>query len=136
MKNKLYFFYGGFRGPNYEIKYKDKRFHISLGEISSQNIFYVSYPDEQKWDNFWYFVNRHNIWFWKKEYFDENVLDGIQWEIKLSNSSNRVKSYGSNKFPNKRDFKKLINQIEILLDFKLKKLKDEFNEYKIEYQNE
>ena len=47
MKNKLYFFYGGFRGPNYEIKYKDKRFHISLGEMSSQSIFDVSYPDEQ-----------------------------------------------------------------------------------------
>ena len=54
MKNKLYFSYGGFRGPNYEIKYKDKRFHISLGEMSSQSIFDVSYPDEQKWDKFWF----------------------------------------------------------------------------------
>ena len=129
MKNKLYFSYGGFRGPNYEIKYKDKRFHLSLGEMSSQSIFDVSYPDEQKWDNFWLFVNKHDIWLWKKKYFNKNILDGIQWEIKLSNSANKVKSYGSNMFPNQEIFKSLISEFGILFDLDFIELQEDYNRF-------
>ena len=129
MKNKLYFSYGGFRGPNYEIKYKDKGFHISLGEMSSKSVFDVSYPDEQKWDNFWFFVNKHNIWLWKKKYFNKNILDGIQWEIKLSNSANKVKSYGSNMFPNQEIFKSLISEFGILFDLDFIELQEDYNRF-------
>ena len=136
MKNKLYFYYGGFSGPFYEILCKDKQFEISLGDIGVKDTYYISSPPEDKWETFWCFLDENQVWKWKKNYINQNVLDGTQWELDFSNSIKKIKSYGSNKFPNKRDFKKLINQIEILLDFKLKKLKDEFNEYKIEYQKE
>ena len=125
MKNKLYFYYGGFRGPFYEILYKNKLFEISLGEVGSNETYYISCPPKEKWDQFWVFLENKKIWEWNKEYIDQNILDGTQWEIDFSNSVKRVKSYGSNKFPNKNEFKNLIIQIENLFNFELKNIKSE-----------
>ncbi|MFL2662008.1 MAG: hypothetical protein ACJ0G0_00735 [Alphaproteobacteria bacterium] len=80
--------------------------------------------EKNKWDKFFLFLDKINIWEWKKEYVDHNILDGTQWEINFSNSLKKIKSYGSNKFPNKKIFNNLLMEIEILFDIKeLKKLK-------------
>lgn len=121
MKNKLYFYYGGFRGPFYEILYKNKLFEISLGEVCSNETYYISCPPKEKWNQFWLFLDNNKIWEWNKKYIDQNILDGTQWEIEVSNSSKKMKSCGSNKFPNKKNFKGLMNEIETL--FNLKDLK-------------
>ena len=71
------------------------------------------------------FLDNNKIWEWNKKYIDQNILDGTQWEIDFSNSVKRVKSYGSNKFPNKNEFKNLIIQIENLFNFELKNIKRE-----------
>ena len=97
--------------------------------MSSQSVFDVSYPNKKRWDNFWLFVNNRNIWLWKKEYFNKNILDGIQWEIELSDSSNKVKSYGSNMFPNQEIFKSLISEFGILFDLDFIKLQEDYNRF-------
>ena len=125
MKNKLYFYFGGFGGPFYKILYKKKQFEINLGNFSSNKTFYLSCPPKEKWDQFWVFLENKKIWEWNKEYIDQNILDGTQWEIEFSNSVKKVKSYGSNKFPNKKEFKNLIIQTETLFNFELTGLKDE-----------
>ena len=125
MKNKLYFYFGGFGGPFYKILYKNKQFEINLGNVSSNKTFCLSCPSKDKWDEFWLFLDKNKVWGWNKKYINQNVIDGTQWEIEFSNYKKKVKSYGSNKFPSKKLFKKLVSQIEILFNFKLNCLKDE-----------
>lgn len=39
---------------------------------------------------------------WKEVYFDNDILDGIQWHLNINfHYSNSVYSYGSNHFPKK-----------------------------------
>ncbi len=121
MKNIFYFYHGGFRGPSIEIMYKKNNFEISFMNQGHLVTHYIKQPSEIKWDKFFLFLDDIKIWEWKKEYIDPNILDGTQWEIKISNSYKKIKSYGSNKFPNKKKFNDLINEIETL--FNLKELK-------------
>ena len=127
MKNKLYFYYGGFRGPFYEILYKDKQFEISLGSVSSNDTYHIPSPSKEKWNTFWYFLDDKKVWEWKKKYINHDILDGIQWEIEFSNSIKNVKSYGSNKLPSKKLFIGLVSQIETLFNFELKDIKRELS---------
>ena len=121
MKNTLYFYHGGFRGPSIQIEYKKNNFEISFMNQGSIITHFIKSPSKIKWDNFFLFLDNIKIWEWKKEYVDPNILDGTQWEIEVSNSSKKIKSCGSNKFPNKKNFKGLMNEIETL--FNLKELK-------------
>ena len=124
MKNTFYFYHGGFTGPSLEILYKKSNFEVSIRTQNKILTYYVKSPEKNKWDKFFLFLDKINIWEWKKEYIDHNILDGTQWEINFSNSLKKIKSYGSNKFPNKKIFKNLLMEIEILFDIKeLKKLK-------------
>ncbi len=121
MKNIFYFYHGGFRGPSIEIMYKKNNFEISFMNQGHFVTHYIKQPSKIKWDKFFLFLDDIKIWEWKKEYIDPNILDGTQWEIKISNSYKKIKSYGSNKFPNKKKFNDLMNEIETL--FNLKELK-------------
>ena len=100
---------------------KKKNFEISFMNQGRVITHFIKSPSKIKWDNFFLFLDNIKIWEWKKEYVDPNILDGTQWEIEVSNSSKKIKSYGSNKFPNKKNFKGLMNEIETL--FNLKELK-------------
>lgn len=50
---------------------------------------------------------------WRKRYVDLSVLDGEQWEIELTLSGNRLRSYyGSNEYPPYwKDVQKVVNRI-------------------------
>ena len=124
MKNKFYFYLGGFRELRYEIHYKNKKFNISFGSNGQHITFYTDPPKHCNWERFFLFLDSINIWEWKNEYVNYNIVDGTQWEIEFSNSVKKIKSFGSNKFPDKKKFKKLIEEIEIL--FQLQELKKEF----------
>ena len=123
MKNKFYFYLGGFTELRYEIDYKGNQFNVSFDKNARRITCYIDSPPQSNWDRFWLFLDDINIWEWKKEYVDKNIMDGTQWELKFSNSKKTITSYGSNLFPNKKIFQNLIKEIEIL--FELKELKKE-----------
>ena len=125
MKNKFYFYLGGFTELLYDIHYKGNQFNVSFDKGSRRLKFYVDSPSKSNWDRFWMFLDDINIWEWEKEYVDKNVLDGTQWEIKFLNSTKKIHSYGSNLYPNKKVFNNLIKEVEILFD--LKKLKKQID---------
>lgn len=54
---------------------------------------------------------QENIFDWKKEYINHNILDGTGWELELNIDGNYIKSYGINAFPkNFEIFEQILNK--------------------------
>ncbi len=58
-------------------------------------------PSEDAWSRFWFKISSDgaNIWDWKRQYDNSNVLDGISWELDCSLTRIRKQSYGNNGYP-------------------------------------
>ena len=72
--------------------------------------------DDASWSEFWGNIDKINVWKWKKEYLDENILDGVQWEILIKRKGkSKRRIYGDNAYPepNKifKDFLTCVNKL-------------------------
>ena len=77
--------------------------------------------DNKQWAYFWSKIDELNIWKWDKDYFDQEVMDGIQWELMIDKiGRQRRRIQGSNKFPNNFD------ALTVLIG-KISKTKDIYN---------
>ena len=58
-------------------------------------------------------IDEINVWKWDKEYYNNTVLDGTQWELLIKRKGRRKRRiYGSNKYPeNFKDFENCINKL-------------------------
>ncbi len=56
-------------------------------------------PDSNPWETFWKEMEKLDVWNWKKEYFNYDILDGCSCSIKISYNGKKVKSEGSNAWP-------------------------------------
>ena len=114
---------GGFGSQTDRIIYRDNKVNHELFE--SYYILKSTEPTAKEWEQFFDVMDNLKVWSWKKDYNDEGMLDGTQWEliIKIKEKRGR-KIYGSNAYPEpKGTFKSLIQALN-----KLSKSKIEFEE--------
>jgi|TARA_B110000093_G_C12840211_1_gene354916 hypothetical protein len=114
MKDFVFSFeFGGFSGDQYKI-YNDNLDLII--EINQQRINYEEESHKisiEEWDVFWKVVDEIDAWRWGKDYFNQDVLDGIQWELIIDRKGKRRKRiFGSNDYP--PNFKLLLDSINKL----------------------
>ena len=114
---------GGFGDQTDRIIYRDNKVNHELFE--SNFILKSNEPTAKEWEQFFDVMDNLKVWSWKKDYTDEGMLDGTQWEliIKIKGKRGR-KIYGSNAYPEpKGTFNSFIKALN-----KLSKSKIEFNE--------
>ena len=79
----------------------------------------------EDWEDFWETVDKLKVWNWKKDYHNDDVLDGTQWELMNKREGKRKRRiFGSNAYPKpKGTFISFIKALN-----KLSKSKIEFDE--------
>jgi hypothetical protein len=89
---------GGFGSQTDRIIYRDNKVNHELFE--SDYILKSTEPTTKEWEQFFDVMDNLKVWSWKKDYNDEGMLDGTQWEliIKIKGKRGR-KIYGSNAYP-------------------------------------
>ena len=80
----------GYQDLNYD---RFSYFDFNLKEI------YIS--EDIRWRKFWKTIDEINVWKWNKEYYDNSILDGTQWELLIKRKGRRKRRiFGSNDYPN------------------------------------
>jgi len=94
-------------------------FHFSIGgcfdgysmlEISTKGLTYqpTSYgdsgeilvmPSQRKWQNFYKKVAEAKVDTWRSYFDDPEIMDGTQWEFRLTTADLEIKTGGSNAYP-------------------------------------
>ena len=125
MNNKevLYFSIGSFSEDYEKIIWKNDRLYHFYERSFVDEDFTV--PSNKDWDEFWDEVDILGVWNWKKEYNNEDVLDGTQWELRIKRKGRRLRViFGSNSYPKPQGtFKNFISALG-----KLSKSEIEFEE--------
>jgi len=125
MNNKevLYFSIGSFSEDYEKIIWKNDRLYHFYERSFVDEDFTV--PSNKDWDEFWDEVDILGVWNWKKEYNNEDVLDGTQWELRIKRKGRRLRVIsGSNSYPKPQGtFKNFISALG-----KLSKSEIEFEE--------
>ena len=123
----LNFFIGGFFG-GYEsiIWLNGKLYHLMDGEpedeeVRPEQVLNVTTPSTKEWEEFWQTVDTLKVWSWKKNYYDEGIDDGTQWELRIKKQGKRGrKIFGSNAYPEpKGTFNSFIKALNKLSNSKI-----------------
>ena len=104
----LNFSIGGF-GSGYErVIWHDNKLHHELfshiypeDEVAvPDEVFKETVPLPKDWEEFWKTIDGLKIWNWDKEYFNQGIMDGTQWELKIKRQGKRRRRiFGSNAYP-------------------------------------
>ena len=94
-------------------------------EVKPNKVLSATTPSTKDWEEFWHEVDVLKVWSWKKDYYNEGVDDGVQWELKIKRQGRRRRRiFGSNAYPEPRGtFNSFIKTLK-----KLSKSKIEFEE--------
>ena len=94
----LSFSIGGFSEDYEKIIWKnDKLYHFF--DISFLEEDFII-PSEKDWEDFWKTVDKLKVWSWDKEYNNDDILDGTQWELEIKREGRRKRRiFGSNAYP-------------------------------------
>lgn len=119
----LFFSIGSFSQQTENIIWKNDKLYHYLDETFIDEYFTI--PSSKDWEEFWNEVNVLKVWSWKKDYNNEDILDGTQWELRIKRVGRRQKIiFGSNAYPKpKGTFNSFINALN-----KLSKSDIEFEE--------
>lgn len=111
---------GGFTGASYRVSLIDK--DTLLYEMNPQTFTTAEGTRREKvkvtpadWETFRKKLEAANIWSWKSEYLDPNVLDGTVWQLKIAYPEQEQTSRGSNAYPLKSEFNLLTAAISDLI---------------------
>ena len=123
----LNFFIGGFDGGYEKIIWLNgKLYHLMDGEpedeeVRPEEVLNVTTPSTKDWEEFWHEVDALKVWNWKKDYYDEGVDDGLQWELKIKRQGRRQRRiFGSNAYPEpKGTFNSFIKALNKLSNSKI-----------------
>ena len=103
-QTRLRFEIGGFLADGVQIRLT--RGHLvyrkTIGPVPCEPA-QVTQPSEEQWRQFWQEVDRIGVWTWEAEYWNHDVLDGIQWSLSLCHAGRKMKSEGSNAYPGGSD---------------------------------
>ena len=119
----LNFSIGGFSGDYEKIVWQnDKLYHFFERSFLDEDF---TIPSIKDWDDFWDTVDKLKVWNWKKDYNNDDVLDGTQWELTIKREGKRKRRiFGSNAYPEpKGTFNSFIKALN-----KLSKSEIEFEE--------
>ena len=126
MLEKLEFEIGGFHQGYERIMLKDNQiFYINdrfIGNLEPTKI-----VTDNEVGEFLKTCDEIKLWSWKKEYFDQGVMDGTQWELKIKKSGKlRGRNIsGSNSYPQPIDnFNKFIIAINKLAGSEIELVED------------
>tara|TARA_Y100000031_G_scaffold1749_1_gene2160 strand:+ start:450 stop:866 length:417 start_codon:yes stop_codon:yes gene_type:complete len=94
-------------------------------EVKPNKMLSATTPSTKDWEEFWQAIDALKVWGWKKDYYNEDVDDGVQWELKIKREGRRRRRiFGSNAYPEpKGTFNSFIKTLK-----KLSKSKIEFEE--------
>jgi hypothetical protein len=97
---RLRFDFGGFQAEGFELRFSRGRvlYRHTVGSFRDPKPRELR-PTEAQWSQFRQEVDRIGVWQWTREYWNHDVLDGIQWSLELRRGERRVKSQGSNLYP-------------------------------------
>ena len=135
MNDKLIidFSIGGFFGGYERIIWQNNKFQHQFfehifpedEEVKPNKVLSATTPSTKDWEEFWHEVDALKVWSWKKDYYNEGVDDGVQWELKIKRQGRRRRRiFGSNAYPEpKGTFDSFIKALK-----KLSKSKIEFEE--------
>ena len=125
----LYFSIGGFFGGYERIIWQDKKLYHQFfeqaypedEEVKPNKVLGVTTPSTKDWEEFWQAVDALKVWSWKKDYYDEGVDDGLQWELKIKREGRRRRRiFGSNAYPEpKGTFNSFIKALNKLSNSKI-----------------
>ena len=119
----LNFNIGGFSGGYERIIWQnDKLYHHFDGNFLEEDF---TIPSTKDWEEFWDEVDALKVWSWEKDYNNDDVLDGTQWELTIKRIGRRRRRiFGSNAYPEpKGTFNSFIKALN-----KLSKSEIEFEE--------
>ena len=126
MLEKLEFEIGGFHQGHERIMLKENQiFYINDRFIS--NLEPTKIITDNEVDEFLKTCDEIKLWSWKKEYFDQGVMDGTQWELKIKKAGKlRGRNIsGSNSYPQPIDnFNKFIIAINKLAGSEIELVED------------
>ena len=100
----LNFSIGGFSGDYERIIWQnDKLYHFFERNFNDEELDKVldfSTPSTKDWEEFWNEVDALKVWGWEKDYNDDGVCDGTQWELTIKREGRRKRRiFGSNAYP-------------------------------------
>ena len=129
MLEKLEFEIGGFHQGHERIMLKDNQiFYINDRFIG--NLEPIKIVTDNEVGEFLKTCDEIKLWSWKKEYFDQGVMDGTQWKLKIKKSGKlRGRNIsGSNSYPQPIDnFNKFIIAINKLANSEIELVEDEID---------
>ena len=102
----LNFYIGGFFGGYERIIWQNDKLHHQFFEGNFDDdeepdkVLNETAPSTTDWEEFWQAIDALKVWSWKKDYYDEGVDDGLQWELKIKRQGRRRRRiFGSNAYP-------------------------------------
>ncbi|MDA8669186.1 hypothetical protein N9M26_06040 [Alphaproteobacteria bacterium] len=112
-KFTLDFSIGGFRSENHKIFNEDFDLIIEIDFFPNRKT-----VSQYKWEEFWKTIDEIDAWRWGKDYFNQDILDGTQWELVIDRKGKRRRRvFGSNDYP--PNFKIFLDAINKLADTNL-----------------
>ena len=121
MNDKIIFDFsiGGFSGGYERIIWQNDKLYYYCDGIFLDEDFTI--PSIKDWEEFWQAVDALKVWSWKKDYYDEGVDDGLQWELKIKREGRRRRRiFGSNAYPEpKGTFNSFIKALNKLSNSKI-----------------
>ena len=100
---------GGYFGPSYDVElqsdgsllyFQNSDIIIPTANAKNRNGITVT---EDQWREFRKALDMANVWKWK-DYYDSDILDGTQWNLRVEYKDAFLQSGGSNSFPPKQEF--------------------------------
>ena len=106
----LNFSIGGFGSENYKIFNEDFDLIVEIDFFPTRQS-----ASKDKWEEFWKTIDEMDAWRWDKDYFNQDIHDGTQWELVIDRKGKRRRRiFGSNDYP--PNFKILLDAINKLAD--------------------
>ena len=94
----LSFSIGGFSEDYEKIIWKNNKLYHFFDRSFLEEDFTI--PSEKDWEDFWKTVDKLKVWSWNKEYNNDDILDGTQWELEIKREGRRKRRiFGSNAYP-------------------------------------
>ena len=94
----LSFSIGGFSEDYEKIIWKNDKLYHFFDRSFLEEDFII--PSEKDWEDFWRTVDKLKVWSWNKEYNNDDILDGTQWELEIKREGRKKRRiFGSNAYP-------------------------------------
>src|SRR5215469_16625907 len=94
------FSYGGWGGESAELKWENG---VLFYRPNIRTATTTLSPTVNDWKRFWAVAEAVNLWQWREEYMNDEVLDGVQWGLKIKFQERKIVCAGSNAFPGFED---------------------------------